>query len=122
MNDVLSAIGVILVFLTFLLGSIQTEISKILEEKRPEVSQSAQVEIYKSKIRNTLYLKSLPISIVFAIISYLLIPSCVKIFKESCFDIWNFDVLNTIFIFVEIGLISMASFSIYKSVELAKKE
>ncbi|SEO79152.1 hypothetical protein SAMN05444671_1412 [Flavobacterium sp. CF108] len=122
MNDILSAIGVILVFLTFLLGSIQTEITKILEEKKPEASQSAKIEIYKSRKRKILYLKSLPISIIFIVISYLLIPSCVKILKQSSFDIWDFDVLNTTFIFVELGLIGMSSFSIYKFVQLAKKE
>ena len=121
MNDILSAIAVILVFLTFLLESIQIEISKILEEKKPESSQIAKIKIYRSKIKNILLLKSLPISTTFFIVTYILIPSCVKIIANSHLDFWNFNVFNTIFIFVEIGLIGMTCFSIYKSVELVKK-
>ena len=121
MNDILSAIGVILVFLTFLLGSIQREISAILEEKKPEASQVSKIEIYNSKIKKIFYVKSLPISIIFLVISYLLIPSCVKIFKDSQFEFWSFDVLNTTFIFVEMGLMGMTIFSIFKTVELALK-
>lgn len=121
MNDILSAIGVLLVFLTFLLGSIQGEISNILDEKEPESSQTSQIRIYKSKIRKVFWLKSLPITLIFLIISYILIPSSVKIITESQIDFWNFDALNTIFIFVEIGLLGLTSFSIFKSFQLISK-
>ncbi len=120
MAETLSAISVLLVFLTFLLNSIEQSLDTILS-KRPYEDHVDKMNKYKEKIRSILFLKLVPISLVYIITFYVLLPDTFIIISNSTFSFWDFDALNTIFVFVEIGLLGLAIYSISKIVILFKE-
>lgn len=121
MSDILSALSVFLVFLTFLLNSIEKEINEILVTRKPETSQSQKLKEYYTQLKKIFFLKSLPITIIYLISFYSVLPKTVTLFLTGKFAIWDFDTLNTIFIFVTLGLLGLTIFSIAKSYQLLKK-
>lgn len=121
MADLLSAISIFLVFLTFLLNSIEKEVSDILSKRKPEVAQTDRLIRYKSDLKRIFYLKTLPISIIYLITFYILLPDTVKIISISTLDIWDFDELNTLFVFIELGIFGLTIYVILKTYQLFEK-
>jgi hypothetical protein len=121
MADILAAITVLMVFLTFLLQAIDNQITVQIDAPTPNVSKTIERAKFKKKLRVLLITKSIPITIAFAITSYTLLPKSISIIHHSRFDLWNFDILNTIFIFIELGAIGLTVYSTVKLVQLAKK-
>jgi hypothetical protein len=121
MADLLSAISVFLVFLTFLLNSIEKEVSDILSTRKPEVAQTDRVIRYKSDLKRIFYLKTLPISIIYLITFYILLPDTVKIISISTLNIWDFDELKTLFVFIELGILGLTIYSFLKTYQLFEK-
>lgn len=121
MADLLSAISVFLVFLTFLLNSIEKEVSDILSTRKPEAAQTDRLTRYKSDLKRIFYLKTLPISIIYLITFYILLPDTVKIISTSTLNIWNFDELKTLFVFIELGILGLTIYAIMKTYQLYEK-
>jgi hypothetical protein len=121
MADLLSAISVLLVFLTFLLNSIEKEVSDILSTRKPEVAQTERLTRYKSDLKRIFYLKTLPISIIYLITFYILLPDTVKIISISTLNIWDFDELKTLFVFIELGILGLTIYAILKTYQLFEK-
>lgn len=121
MADLLSAISVFLVFLTFLLNSIEKEVSDILSTRKPEAAQTDRLTRYKSYLKRIFYLKTLPISIIYLITFYILLPDTVKIISTSTLNIWNFDELKTLFVFIELGILGLTIYAIMKTYQLYEK-
>lgn len=121
MADLLSAISVFLVFLTFLLNSIEKEVSDILSTRKPEVAQTDRLIRYKSDLKRIFYLKTLPISIIYLITFYTLLPDTVKIISISTLNIWDFDELKTLFVFIELGILGLTIYSFLKTYQLFEK-
>lgn len=121
MADLLSAISVFLVFLTFLFNSIEKEVSDILSTRKPEVAQTDRLIRYKSDLKRIFYLKTLPISIIYLITFYILLPDTVKIISISTLNIWDFDELNTLFVFIELGILGLTIYAILKTYQLFEK-
>jgi hypothetical protein len=121
MADLLSAISVFLVFLTFLLNSIEKEVSDILSTRKPEVAQTDRLIRYKSDLKRIFYLKTLPISIIYLITFYILLPDTVKIISISILNIWDFDELKTLFVFIELGILGLTIYSFLKTYQLFEK-
>lgn len=117
MAETLSAISVLLVFLTVLLSSIEQNVETILS-KRPQQEHKDKMRKYKRKIKNILYFKLIPISLIYTIVFYTLLPSTIEIISVSTFSFWYFDTLNTIFVFVEAGLLGLVIYSISKVITL----
>lgn len=121
MVDLLSAISVYLVFLTFLFNSIEKEIQKSLDLIKPEKEQQKKLKQYKKEVREILFIKSLPISIIYIVSFYVLLPMTINILKESSFNIIDFDALNTFFLFIEVGLFGLSLYAISKTYKLCMK-
>lgn len=121
MGDLLSAISVFLVFITFLFQAIDKEISAQIAAITPDVNKIIERERFKKKLKNLLFLKSIPISIIYTLTSYTLLPKSISIIRNSKIDFWNFDPLNTIFIFIECGTIGLTAYSIIKMYQLIRK-
>jgi hypothetical protein len=121
MADLLSAISVFLVFLTFLLNSIEKEVSDILSTRKPEVAQTDRLIRYKSDLKRIFYLKTLPISIIYLITFYILLPDTVKIISISTLNICDFDELKTLFVFIELGILGLTIYSFLKTYQLFEK-
>ncbi|WP_147379538.1 hypothetical protein [Culturomica massiliensis] len=117
MAETLSAVSVLLVFLTVLLSSIEQNVETILS-KRPQQEHKDKMRKYKRKIKNILCFKLIPISLIYTIVFYTLLPSTIEIISVSTFSFWHFDTLNTIFVFVEVGLLGLVIYSISKVITL----
>ncbi len=121
MADILSAVSVLLIFLTFLLNVLEKQISEKIQSKPPEKAQIQKYKSYKEDIVKLLLLKSFPLTLIFICTFYSLLPLSVQIISISSLNLWNFDELNTIFIFVEVGLFALMVISILKLFDLIKK-
>lgn len=121
MAGLLSSVSVLLVFLTFLFNSIEKEVTEKVLERKPEIAQKDKRKKFDSDVLKLLWLKTLPVTAIYIITFYSLLPRTIRILTNSRFSIWSFDELTTIFIFIEIGLLGLAIFAISKSWQLIKK-
>lgn len=121
MADLLSAISVFLVFLTFLLNSIEKEVSDILSTRKPEAAQADRLKRYKADLRRIFFLKTLPISIIYLITFYILLPDAIYIISSSTLNLWDFDELKTLFVFIELGILGLTIYAIMKTYQLFEK-
>lgn len=121
MADLLSAVSVLLVFLTFLLTSIEKEVSVKCAQRKPEKAQAQDRIIFNRELFQLLLLKVVPVTIIYCITFYSLLPKAIHILVSSSFNLWNFDELSTIFLFIEIGLLGLTFFAIIKLLQLIKK-
>ena len=121
MADLLSAISVFLVFLTFLFNSIEKEINETINTRKPENKQKEMMKLYRRNLRRVTFLKSLPITLIYLVSFYTLLPSTINILKTSKFDFWHFDELNTLFVFIEIGILGLAVYAAIKTWQLFTK-
>lgn len=120
-SDLLSSISVLLVFLTILIAFISTELNAVLDTIKPEKTRPKERNKFIKHLRQVLLLKSLPVTLIFLIVSYTLLPKTIEIFKTSEFAFWDFDSLRTIFLFIELGLIGFTFYSIIQTIRLIMK-
>jgi hypothetical protein len=120
MADILSSISVLLVFLTFLLNGIEKDVREIINKGKPPKAQSIARAKFNSQILRLLLIKTLPVTLGFTMTFYTLLPKTIYLFTTTCFSLWQFDELNTLFVFIEIGLLALTIFACYKSYELIK--
>lgn len=121
MDDLLSAISVLLVFLTFLFNSIEKEVSEMISQRKPEIEQIEKRKLFNKELWKLLFLKTLPVTIIFVITFYSLLPKAFSIINASYLSFWDFDALNTIFVFIEIGLLGLTIFALSKTIQLINK-
>lgn len=121
MADLLSAISVLLVFLTFLFNGIEKEISEKLFHRKPPASQTNALKRFNTETLKLLLLKTIPVTIIYIVTFYSLLPWTIHILITSNFSLWNFDELNTIFVFIETGLLGLIIFAISKAFGLIRK-
>jgi hypothetical protein len=118
---ILSALSVFLFFLTFLLNSIEKEVSDILSTRKPEAAQTDKLTRYKGDLKRIFFLKTLPISIIYLITFYILLPDTVKIISTSNINFWDFDELKTLFVFIELGILGLTIYATMKAYKLFEK-
>lgn len=121
MADLLSAISVLLVFLTFLLNGIEKDVNEKINQRKPTEAQTQARKQFNSEILQLLWLKTIPVTIIFIVTFYSLLPKAIHVLTVSSFALWNFDELNTIFIFIETGLLGLTIFATKKASSLVKK-
>lgn len=121
MTDLLSALSVLLVFLTFLFNAIEKEISEKINQRKPEQAQKEKRKYFNKQLLKLLFLKALPITLIYIVTFYSLLPKTVKVISASKISFWNFNELNTIFVFVEIGLLGLTIYASIKTLQLIKK-
>jgi hypothetical protein len=110
-----------LVFLTFLFNAIEKETSeKILRDKPPK-EQKPERKLFEKELWKLFLSKTLPITIIFFVIFYSLLPKAFHIVTKGTISFWQFDVLNTIFVFIELGFLGITIYATSKSVQLIKK-
>ena len=110
MGNELSAVSVLLVFVTvafsLLMPSIWDEIGCRID------NFSITREVKGSKIKEInimLYQKTLPLGIAVLALGWLLTPNTYSIITTSNFHLWNFDLLNTMFVLINISIYLMAA-------------
>jgi hypothetical protein len=121
MADLLSAISVLLVFLTFLLSGIEKDVTEKILQRKPTEAQKEARRHFNNDILKLLLLKTLPVTLIYIATFYSLLPKAVHILATSKLSFWHFDELNTIFVFIEIGLLGLTLFASTKVLQLIKK-
>lgn len=119
-DKLLSAISVLLVFLIFFLSLIEKEIDEQTSKNKPDKAQASARKSFECHLK-WLSVKSIFLNLSFLSAFYLLLPKTLSILCSNKFSIWNFDERNTIFVFIEIGLIILFIFSIFKTLEVHSK-
>jgi|WetSurMetagenome_2_1015567.scaffolds.fasta_scaffold85529_3 hypothetical protein len=121
MADLLSAISVLLVFLTFLFNEIEREVIIHINQSKPPVVQKVARKQFQRNTLKLLLLKVLPVTLIYIITFYSILPNTVNILNYSYISFWNFDALNTIFVFIELGLLGLTIFAITRLLQLIEK-
>lgn len=121
MGDLLSSISVLLVFLTFLLNSIEQRVDEMLSARVPLKNLQSERKQFMSEIRALLFLRTLPVTFIFGIVFYTMLPKTVDILMHSEFSWWTFDALSTILVFLELGLLGLMLYAGYRSCALIGK-
>ena len=110
MNETISTISLLLALLAILSGVFYPRINKILKENKPGKGKKLDRKNYKWRIRGVITFHCLPLLISYIFLFYVCLPSTIEIRQVSNFDPWNFDVINTIFVFVNILLFIISVF------------
>lgn len=118
-KESLSSLSLILVFLMFYLSSILTALKSTIKKDIPE--GKIRLEEYKRNLTQFLWLKLIPITFSFIVIFYIFLPTSIHIKEEANFAIWNFNILLTAFIVIEICLFSFCIILISKLVSISKE-
>lgn len=118
MSDILSAISVFLVFISFILSNIDKKVEAILKKEKPTDAQKTALEKYRKEIRHFFKFQLCPILIVFAVTFYLLLPHTIKIIANSEFSFWDFDILNSLFICIEGGILLLVAYIGFKIIKI----
>ena len=121
MADLLSAISVLLVFLTFLLNGIEKDVSGRIIQRKPAAAQAEARRQFNNEILRLIWLKTFPVTVIFIVTFYSLLPKAVHILTTSQLKLWNFDELNTIFVFIETGLLGLTIFTVTRVYQLFNK-
>jgi len=119
MGDILSAISVLLVFLTLLLSGIQTDSDALLKTNAPLTTQTENYDAFRKRVFWQIA-KCLVVTIIFFLIFWTLLPHTCKIIGHSRFAIWDFDELPTVFVLINTGVFGMFVFGLVYVVKLIK--
>ena len=118
-NDILAAISILLVFLTLLVSFIDREVNSLLKVVWPGTPVAEKN--FKNQLIETLLVKSVPIAIAFSLVTYILLPQSIKICKTYRVVYWDFEILPTLFICIEVGLLTITGYSYRQIYRLIRK-
>lgn len=119
MADLLSAVSILLVFLILLFNGIEKEINEFLLKRKPTDAQTEAKKQWVKEI-NRLLIKAIAVTMIYTLIFYALLPKTIYIISTSSFVLWNFDELNTVFVFIELSLLGLTVFAITRTSQLLK--
>lgn len=120
MNEVISALSVLLVFMLILYNFVRLDIARNLALHKPSAKESIARRKYIKKIRFTL-MKSLGINLVFLTVSFILYPDAREIIQASQLNLVEFDTLNTIYVLIEFGLIGLLIYGLATTGQIVKR-
>lgn len=120
MNEAISSLGLLIVFITVLFNVISKDVDFFLSKDIYGPSTPNSHKIYK-KFQKIIWLKTGFLILLMFFVSYLLLPSVIDIILSSDFSLWHFDIDKTLFVAVELFLIVFTVFSFELFVKLVKQ-
>ncbi len=118
MSDLLTAVGIMLVFITVFFDILTNEYKTL--KSKPDESKKIEIQNYK-KILYSLLFKFIFLFFGYSILFYILLPEGVKIIISSKLDFWNFDPLNTLYCFIEVFIIIFLIINLVMIISILKK-
>lgn len=120
MNNELSAISVLLVFITVAFNLVMPDVWDTLSGNyNPEDKGVREYQL--STIHKQLWFKVLPLSVFCLLLAYLLTPKTISIIFECSFELFHFDLLNTLFLVICIVMYFMTALLLLALRQLIKK-
>jgi hypothetical protein len=78
--------------------------AKLLERAIPSPAQpAARRDLHRCLVR-VLLLAELPLFLAFGVLFYICLPTAVTVLKTNTFQIWGFDLRETLFVCLELGV------------------
>lgn len=106
LSDILSATSIILVFIILAFDKLSTTVENILETSAPDIVKVTELTKYRKILKVTLF-KTLVIFTMLLIILYIFFPTTWGILCNSHIDVWKFNLLNTLFVIIELCISAM---------------
>ena len=122
MNNVagsFSAVSVFLFFLGIAFEYFRAKYDKVINEL-PILEKPALAEEYRKRKRVVIALGSVICTVVFCFF-WILLPTAVQIFRASRLELWNFDLLRTLFVFVTFLVLILFLVTAILTLNVAKK-
>jgi H+/gluconate symporter-like permease len=113
-----SAISIVLGVLTYFLTMVIESSGKVLAVLMPSKDQDAARKKLRKSLARSLFSSALPMLTAFALLFYLCLPTTVIISHSSNLQLWNFDLLKTIFVFLELAIAACLILSIIVAAQL----
>jgi hypothetical protein len=89
----------------------------LAEDVPPAPKAEARKKVRRTVIRS-LFSNAIPVLIAFATLFYLCLPMTLNISRSSNLQFWNFDLLKTLFVFLELAIAACLILSTIVAVRL----
>jgi hypothetical protein len=120
-DNILTGISVLMIFLGLFVDLLHRESERILQQPKPSKDEDHLQEETKRELAVLFYIKSVPLTLTMLLVSYLLLPTTVHTLSISRFSLVDFDVPNTIFIFINVAMIVLFSISLSTTIRVGKR-
>jgi hypothetical protein len=104
LGSLTSSISIVLGILTYFLTMLYAAASQLLEKPIPSVDQADARKKLRQALAALLFLAELPLFVSFGVLFFICLPATVTVLETSTFRIWDFDVQETLFVFLELGV------------------
>ncbi|MBN2572515.1 MAG: hypothetical protein JXA68_10335 [Ignavibacteriales bacterium] len=121
MSDIISAVSLIFVIIALTFNNQIKEINIILDEPDYEKGMNESRKHQKNKSLKILIVKAIPLFLMFFVLFLILLPKAWELISESNLSIWNFNILTTLFLFIEIIILVFVIYDISIIINLIKK-
>jgi hypothetical protein len=118
----MQTLTVFVAFVTVLFGIRYDPMVRGIKDKIPDRDSMPKArEKARDGLRGLLWSKGVPLAVLAAIPAWLFLPLTVRIIEVSSFSPWNFDTLETGFVFLNYYLILFFFWCLYLIVRIALK-
>ncbi|SRR5216684_1829019 len=102
LGSLTSAISIVMGILTYFLALVLERCRALLAEDLPAVEQEIARQQFRGRLLRLLMSGAGPMLIAFGVLFYLCLPTTTIIIRSSKFELWHFDLLRTLFVFLEL--------------------
>ena len=121
MGDALSAIGLLLVFAGAFTDMMERSVQNLLNTDKPSGEEKDASKRLIGDFRQAIYARSIPLTTSMTVVCYLLLPETVSILRASELSVWNFDLANTLYVCIHIGVVTFTFITYTQLVRLVKR-
>lgn len=104
MGDTFTALGILLVFATIALDIFIKDAKIFIQKLKPDSAKKKEIKNYSSA-KYEIICKLFGVLIFYILLFWLLIPKSVEIVKTSKFELWDFNLISTYYILINICLL-----------------
>ena len=120
--DSLQTLTIFVAFVTVLFGIRYDPLARGIKEELPDKESKPKArENAQDDLRRLFWSKGAPLVVLTAIPAYLFLPQTVRIMEASSFSIWDFNTLETGFVFLDCYLIAFFFWCAYLAFRVATK-
>lgn len=120
MDNIFSAIGILLIFATVLLDFFVKDSQTFIKKTKPDNAKITAIQNYKNA-KNIIIFKLAGVLIFYLTLFLLLIPKSVEILKTSKIDLWEFDLISTFYILINFCILIFIVLTLKYLIKTAKK-
>lgn len=120
LNEIISSMSLLLVFVTLLFNYFVPKADSFINFKISSISTNQdKLKEHKRKITSFLIFSwLLPVVLLSAICSWVMIPSAINIMKNYDFSLLKFDIIPTIYVLVSIYISIFSVLAFWKAIQL----